>query len=81
MNEIESPTTAKDASRIEANDFDFHTPNKTKQDVARFLGVTVRTVETMMSQSGLPYYRLGSRRVRFRFADVMEWMEEKNKVV
>ncbi|MBI4328206.1 MAG: helix-turn-helix domain-containing protein [Chloroflexi bacterium] len=62
------------------NPLDFRAPNKTKQDVAKFLGVTVGTVESMMAQSGLPFYRLGTRRVRFRYSDVLTWMEEKNKV-
>ena len=59
---------------------EFEAPNKTKTDVAKFLGVTVRTVESMMVRSGLPFYRLGTRRVRFRLADVLKWMDERNRV-
>ena len=59
---------------------DFQTPNKTKKDVANFLGVTVRTVESLMAHSHLPYYRLGTRRVRFRLCDVLAWMEERNRI-
>jgi excisionase family DNA binding protein len=59
---------------------EFEAPNKTKKDVAEFLGVTVRTVEAMMVRSGLPFYRLGTRRVRFRLSDVLKWMDERNRV-
>ena len=81
MNEESKKTSKRDhESRVVCNSLDLETPNKTKKDVANFLGITVRTVENMMAQSSLPFYRLGTRRVRFRFSDVLAWMEEKNKV-
>ena len=60
--------------------WDLQSPNKDKKHVAAFLGVTVRTIEKLMAEGGLPFYRLGTRRVRFRLADVMEWMESNNRV-
>lgn len=48
--------------------------------MAEFLGISIRMVEKLMAEGGLPFYRLGTRRVRFRLADVMEWMESNNKV-
>jgi excisionase family DNA binding protein len=59
---------------------DLQSPNKEKKDVAEFLGISIRMVEKLMAEGGLPFYRLGTRRVRFRLADVMEWMESNNKV-
>lgn len=66
---------------VDLTQMELQAPNKTKKDVAEFLGISVRSVENMMTESQLPFYRLGTRRVRFRLADVLEWMEEKNKVV
>lgn len=76
MIQLEDQNQDLDLTQIE-----LQAPNKSKQDVAEFLGISVRSVEKMMSESQLPFYRLGTRRVRFRLADVIEWMEEKNKVV
>ena len=41
----------------------------TKQDVARLLQVSVRTVENFMSRGLLPFFRIG-RTVRFRLKDI-----------
>lgn len=52
----------------------------TKKDVAKFLGVTVRTVENLMARKSLPHYRLSRRKVLFRQQDVVQWMEDRFKM-
>lgn len=47
----------------------------TKESLARFLGVTTRTVEHFQRR-GLPYYRLGPRRNRYDRAAVLAWLEK-----
>ena len=46
----------------------------TKREVAEFLQVTPRTVETYQ-RLGLPHYRLGPRRNRYDLAAVKKWLE------
>lgn len=81
MDEETQTTTAVNENINHSKEaWDLQTPNKKKKDVAEFLGVSIRMVEKLMAESGLPFYRLGTRRVRFRLADVMEWMESNHKV-
>jgi hypothetical protein len=49
----------------------------TKRDLARYLGVTPRTVETYQ-RHGPPFFRLGSRRNRYDLAAVRRWLEIQN---
>jgi phage terminase Nu1 subunit (DNA packaging protein) len=49
----------------------------TKREVARFLQVTPRTIETYQ-RLGLPHYRLGPRRNRYDLAAVKKWLEARN---
>ena len=42
-----------------------------KKDVAAFLRISERSVETLVSRRQLPFLRLGHRRLRFRKADVL----------
>ncbi|WP_038071563.1 helix-turn-helix domain-containing protein [Thioalkalivibrio sp. ALMg13-2] len=44
--------------------------------VARCLGLSVRTVETLTSKRELPVYKFGSS-VRYRFGEILEWAEQK----
>ena len=46
----------------------------TKREVARFLQVTPRTIETYQ-RLGLPHFRLGRRRNRYDLAAVKMWLE------
>lgn len=46
----------------------------TKRDLAEYLGVTPRTVETYQRQ-GLPFYRLGARRNRYDLVAIRRWLE------
>lgn len=43
-------------------------------DVSAMLGVTLRTVHSLVRNHGLPAYRLG-RVVRYRRSEVEEWLE------
>lgn len=45
-------------------------PNLSIADVADYLGVTTRTVQSMIADGRLTAYRLGPRVVRLRLADV-----------
>ena len=45
-----------------------------KKDAAKFLQVSVRTVEQWMNRGYLPYYRIG-RVVRFRKRDILDYLE------
>ncbi|HAB17277.1 MAG TPA: DNA-binding protein [Verrucomicrobiales bacterium] len=65
MNEIVSThlVASSDAHRL-----------ATKREVARFLQVTPRTIETYQ-RLGLPHYRLGSRRNRYDLSAVQRWLE------
>ena len=46
----------------------------TKRDLAVFLGVTPRTIETYQNR-GLPFYRLGPRRNRYNLDAVLAWLD------
>jgi excisionase family DNA binding protein len=46
----------------------------TKQQLADTLGVSVRTVDALMSRRKLPYLRLTRKLVRFRREDVDEYL-------
>ena len=52
----------------------------TKRNLAEYLGVSVRTVESYQRQ-GLPYFRLGPRRNRYDLLAVREWLERRCRVV
>lgn len=51
-----------------------------KREVARFLQVSVRTVEEYQRR-GLPFYRLGPRRNRYDLVVVLDWLNSKCRVV
>lgn len=77
----QEPLKLDDDAHGQFGDTDLNVPNKTKQDIARFLGVTCRTIESYMAYQSLPHYKLGCRRVRFRLSDVNEWLEHRHKLV
>jgi excisionase family DNA binding protein len=45
-------------------------PDMTMKDVAQYLGVTVRTVRTMVIDGRLRAYQLGPRVIRFRRSEI-----------
>lgn len=45
-----------------------------KRAVAAMLGMSVRSVDNLMGQ-GMPYMRLGTRRVRFDLEEVRTWLK------
>jgi excisionase family DNA binding protein len=49
-----------------------------KQEAARYLGITLRTLEAWMRR-GLPYYKI-HRVVRFRRRAIIEYLEAKWKI-
>jgi excisionase family DNA binding protein len=51
----------------------------TKEEIAKYFGVTVRTVENWMIQGYLPYLRFG-RAVRFSLADVQRHVDKHQRV-
>jgi phage terminase Nu1 subunit (DNA packaging protein) len=51
-----------------------------KQELARYLGVTGRTVEEYQRR-GLPYFRLSARRNRYDLMAVRAWLERQCRVV
>jgi len=55
------------------------TPLATRREVARFLQVTPRTIETYQ-RLGLPHYRLGPRRNRYDLAAVKKWLETRSEL-
>lgn len=54
-------------------------PFGSKRDVARLLDTSTRMVETLMAE-GMPYLRLGTRRVRFDMAEVAAWVRSECRV-
>ena len=59
-----------------AHDSTSPAPFGTKQDVARMLQMSTRTVDSYLA-AGLPHLKLGTRRVRFDLATVKAWVLEK----
>jgi excisionase family DNA binding protein len=51
----------------------------TKEEIAKYFGITVRTVENWMTQGYLPYLRFG-RAVRFSLADVQRHVEKHQRI-
>ena len=51
----------------------------TKKDVAELLGCSVRQVDILRANGGLPFYRFGSL-VRFSRDSVREWMRAQERV-
>jgi len=49
-------------------------PLLTKKEIAAFLQLTPRSIENWQNK-GLPHFRLGARRCRFRLADVVAFLE------
>ena len=47
-----------------------------KKEVAERFGVSVSSVNNYMRQ-GMPYYKIGSKLVRFNPEDVEKWLKEK----
>ena len=50
-----------------------------KADVARFLGLTERSVENLQRE-GLPFYRIGCRRNRYDLQAIREWLARRCRV-
>lgn len=51
----------------------------TKKDVAVLLGCSVRQVDILRANGGLPFYRFGNL-VRFSRVSVLEWMKAQEQV-
>lgn len=49
-----------------------------KKEVAERFGISISSVNNYMRQ-GMPYYRIGSKLVRFDLEDVEKWLKEKVK--
>jgi excisionase family DNA binding protein len=49
-----------------------------KKEVAERFGISVSSVNNYMRQ-GMPYYKIGSKLVRFDIKDVEKWLREKEK--
>lgn len=47
-----------------------------KKEVAERFGISVSSVNNYMRQ-GIPYYKIGSKLVRFNPEDVEKWLKEK----
>jgi excisionase family DNA binding protein len=54
-------------------------PLVTKKEVAQHLRQTPRTVENWMAK-GMPHYKLGARRTRFKLSEVETFLVEKCRV-
>lgn len=49
-----------------------------KKEVAERFGISVSSVNNYMRQ-GMPYYKIGSKLVRFNPEDVEKWLKEKGE--
>ena len=49
-----------------------------KKEVAERFGISISSVNNYMRQ-GMPYYRIGSKLVRFDLEDVEKWLKENGK--
>lgn len=49
-----------------------------KKEVAERFGISISSVNNYMRQ-GMPYYKIGSKLVRFSSEDVEKWLKEKSK--
>ena len=49
-----------------------------KKGIAEKFGISVSSVNNYMRQ-GMPYYKIGSKLVRFSSEDVEKWLTEKSK--
>lgn len=47
-----------------------------KKEIAERFGISVSSVNNYMRQ-GMPYYKIGSKLVRFTPEDVEKWLKEK----
>ena len=47
-----------------------------KKEVAERFGISVSSINNYMRQ-GMPYYKIGSKLVRFNPEDVEKWLKEK----
>jgi predicted DNA-binding transcriptional regulator AlpA len=54
-------------------------PLVTKKETAAHIRMTSRTVENLMLK-GLPHYKLGPRRTRFKLSEIDAWLTEKFRV-
>jgi excisionase family DNA binding protein len=52
----------------------------TKEQAARYIGITVRTLELWLREKRLPYYKI-KRTVRLRREDVLDHLAAHNKVI
>lgn len=43
--------------------------------VAQLLGMSPRTVQSLTSSRALPLYKFGSRTIRYRIGDIIEWRD------
>lgn len=52
----------------------------TRQELADFLHMPVRTIDFLVHTRQIPFSRLGKRAVRFDKARIMEWFAEREGV-
>jgi excisionase family DNA binding protein len=50
--------------------------DKTKQDAAKFLGVTVWTIDRYIQKRKVPHIKLNNHLVRFRLSDLVQFAEK-----
>jgi len=54
-------------------------PLVSKKEVAKHLGVQVRTVDNWIGRGYIPYYKVG-RSVRFRLSDVQAHLDQRHRI-
>ena len=50
-----------------------------KRGLAKKLGVSIRSIDVLMKDKGLPYFKIG-RVVRFKVDEVNKWLEERKVI-
>ena len=52
----------------------------TREEVAAFLKIPVRTIDYLVSSGQIPFFRPGKRLVRFKSQRIEQWMQEREGV-
>ena len=55
-------------------------PVITRVELSELLSISVETIDRMVKNEGLPFYRIGARGVRFRISEVERWLKERRRV-
>lgn len=76
MNPLSTPLPPPDPSKTPSTALVYMAVDRylSKREMAAVLGISIRTLDTLMATRQIPYYKIGGWLVRFRYSDAAAFL-------